>query len=745
MNRFKLLIIVILSLCIVLSGCSENKGGRADQEARSTDVTGIGNTDGQSGPGFFARIDGISSGFGKDDEFANELMKQLDDASNEEKAEILMGLADDMTYAQTAGFLTDDMMITAGQAVKAYPHPLLLNNYSSMLYAKGYMEDALYFYRVALEQEPENAVILTNIANIYIELDDFNSAMNYAKRAISATPDFGPAYQAMTTIHLKNDNSILAAETMVKSAKNCFNDLTINHFDSFLSAVDELDPERDEYPLKEEYLTELYKMAAENVDIVKTNGGVDTPQSQVTLQAFPPVSDADSLIKAGRSLVTEMNKLENRMLELSAEPMPDPKPDLNMEFNGKSASFPVNKNLRQIYALKVLDSFYRFKMQQIDQKYESEISKLREELYTQSGEVYEKYDKKIGELTDKISSGEFIGAALDSIEEEDDSSFIGESKSMMKAAVEIGKLNVEKCTQVFNLDNRFYGQILPQMRDKYSEEKQVVEEYWLKMGGLLKYVTDPYEFNYWNRNREQYILEWSDNYLSLLSSNSEELRFHKMDIKNEEYILAQTQAAGSQSEAAMPPPEVSDSGGTGLEGPEMEEQAISKFPERSDMGSLSAEFGFFGYNASAEFDGETLKVGYDTPSTRKEWSYNTLDGSRGTCTAYGVKAEANTEWFTNKAIQKGLKASGKLGKFANSLGKIGFGFSNGTKEGDYTVMSASGEVIERGRIRIRESSGSVGDFGAGRKVEVKKPLMTGIATISKSTKYSFKFVSYESN
>ena len=40
---------------------------------------------------------------------------------------------------------------------------------------------------------------------------------------------------------------------MVKSAKHCFNDITIHHFDSFLEAVAELDPEVDEYPLIDVY------------------------------------------------------------------------------------------------------------------------------------------------------------------------------------------------------------------------------------------------------------------------------------------------------------------------------------------------------------------------------------------------------------------------------------------------------------------------------------------------------------
>ena len=96
------------------------------------------------------------------------------------------------------------------------------------------------------------------------------------------------------------------------------------------------------------------------------------------------------------------------------------------------------------------------------------------------------------------------------------------------------------------------------MRNKYDEEKRVLEEYRLKMGGLLKYVTDEYEFINWNREREQYILEWCRNYLSHLSNASEELRFEKLDIELQKDFRAhiETGTAGTPPEdesGSMPP------------------------------------------------------------------------------------------------------------------------------------------------------------------------------------------------
>ena len=164
---------------------------------------------------FIEKVDDAILGFSLED-IESERAKEFMNASAEKQSELAMELADDIARANFMGVSNDEIMGLAGTAVKAYPHPLLLNNFATMVLEEWGPEEALYFYTLAAAQEPENPVILTNLANVYLELENYTEAKQYADLAVSASNDYGPAYQVLTTLHLKDENSQLAAETMVK-------------------------------------------------------------------------------------------------------------------------------------------------------------------------------------------------------------------------------------------------------------------------------------------------------------------------------------------------------------------------------------------------------------------------------------------------------------------------------------------------------------------------------------------------
>lgn len=202
---------------------------------------------------------------------------------------LALELADDMAMATTFGLINDEILAISHEAVMIYPNALLLNNYATMLNSVGHQDNALFFYTLALQQEPNNPILLTNIANVYLERENYEAARDFATQALQAMDDFGPAYQVLTTVHLHDGHYELAAETMVKSAKYNFNDGTMHHFDSFLEAVQQLDPTQDDYPLHKKFIDELYATASTQIDTLDINTTVDTPASQITLPKFPTI------------------------------------------------------------------------------------------------------------------------------------------------------------------------------------------------------------------------------------------------------------------------------------------------------------------------------------------------------------------------------------------------------------------------------------------------------------------------
>ena len=57
-------------------------------------------------------------------------------------------------------------------------------------------------------------------------------------------------------------------------------------------------------------------------------------------------------------------------------------------------------------------------------------------------------------------------------------------------------------------------------------------------------------------------------------------------------------------------------------------------------------------------------------------------------------------------------------------------------------MNKDGTIADRGIIYIRESGGTIGNFGKSERVVVRKSTITGLAIKEKSTKYKFGIGSF---
>lgn len=145
MNRIitKIIISIIIPI-LVFSGCS--------QEHESVDLGSN-----EEYVKFVGRVDGIIGSYDIDAS-ESEIMKEFKEASAERQTEIAMELADDMAMANFLGLSGDEIMAISGTAVKAYPDPLLLNNFAVMVLEEEGAEESLYFLTLAVGQEPENPV-----------------------------------------------------------------------------------------------------------------------------------------------------------------------------------------------------------------------------------------------------------------------------------------------------------------------------------------------------------------------------------------------------------------------------------------------------------------------------------------------------------------------------------------------------------------------------------------------------------
>lgn len=399
----------------------------------------------------------------------------IDGMDEEEKSRWALGIADHMAVATFYDIVDGSMLKTAGLAVSAYPHPLLLNNYAGMLRESSPL-DALFFYFSADALEPDNPVILTNIAMTFLDINDFGGAKNYATRALAENPEFGPAFQVLTICHLKDGNSLLAAETLMKSARDCFDDLSLRLFDDYIAEVGDLDvTEGEEYPLSEQQLEILYEIAKKYGDPERENSGADTPAAQIKIAPFPNFGSADGYLSSSEFLVGDSERRSSRLQKLSAESIPLQRGVFGKE--GGRGTLPVMKNMRQYYAYLVLESYYRFNLRELNWKLQQE-------------------DPSDKLLEDYVRAYMSRCASFRSVEHNLHLAFIRQTKGTKKDEAEwlrkgirfytacIGHMN-----DLLNITRQYTLKYLDYPQKKYGERKQLVEEFWLKAGGLMKYMT----------------------------------------------------------------------------------------------------------------------------------------------------------------------------------------------------------------------------------------------------------------
>jgi len=679
-------VILALSLTITLIGC-EDKGIIARGELEEYD---------QIAEKVDLQIEKLALGAS-----SSSLAKEFDKADDTKKAEIAMHLAADMAIAQTFDVITDDMLAMAGKAVKAFPHPLLLNNYAGMLADKGNAQDALFFYVEALNQEPNNPIFLTNIANMYIELDNYSAAKDYAHKALMTMDDYGPAYQVLTTLHLKDGNKELAAETMIKSTKLGFNELTIHQFDSFIDWVQSLTPGVDEYPLKKELLDELYTIARTYVDTLDVNGDIDTPDAQIKFKPFPTIGSANHLMRSEQYLTEENDKLQNKALEANDKGLALSAPYFNHlnRMPAREEEYPVLSNIRQIYAYRILDSYYNFKL--IERYYK--FSDINEKIHT----IY---------TDQEAASRNNYGPAIDEARM---------SQDYEKAFQLEGQMEKE----IFQYYKQYADSIIPEYQNLYKDTNQLLEEFWLKSGGLIKYFSDEDILDYFNAQREMTVFNYVGSPIKGLSDLAMLLNTRKLVVDVFQQGIEELEQI--KGEDTMP---------------DLGNPVIATYPDRKPLPvlptlpfALGLEGGIFGFSGSMSTNLDSFDFGLDSFAGGVGGQSSASDPDmKKAYILYPIKAEANLGWFKDiKSVKKAFDTTGKLGKVMGLTSKIGIGYLDSEREGEYIVSKEGKGFIDRGSVRVQEKGWDLWQLGKSEKVEVFKSYETGVVEIKKSTKYKF--------
>ncbi len=169
----------------------------------------------------------------------NALVNETEGMTGEEAGTYLMEQCGALPTLATMGFVNGEVIERAVAICMHAPTALSYNNAGLLFFCNKDTKNALTYYQAAERCDKDNPTILVNIAECFLEFGDHAAARRYAERAVSLAPDFGLAYQILTTLNLSEKRYAEAAETLFRSAETHFSEITAQQFFSLYLALEE--------------------------------------------------------------------------------------------------------------------------------------------------------------------------------------------------------------------------------------------------------------------------------------------------------------------------------------------------------------------------------------------------------------------------------------------------------------------------------------------------------------------------
>ena len=139
--------------------------------------------------------------------------------------------------AAEIGCVTGELIERAVASCMLCPSAVTYNNTGILFAYKNDMENAMKFYEAAEQMAPDNPTVQVNLAEYYFEKGNYAASRRHLNKAIAVAPDYGLAYQILTSINLAEGKPVEAAKTLFKSAETYFSNITAQQFFSLKTAM----------------------------------------------------------------------------------------------------------------------------------------------------------------------------------------------------------------------------------------------------------------------------------------------------------------------------------------------------------------------------------------------------------------------------------------------------------------------------------------------------------------------------
>jgi len=363
---------------------------------------------------------------------------------------------------------------------------VIVNNLACAIRAEGQLQDAYKLLSYANRLDPSNIDVLINLGNTCLDMEDLERANIWFRSVLDIDNDYGPAHEGLMLCYMAEKNYAVAMRHMIKAAKDCFTPAIQKVYDK-IRYLDNYEDIRDQV-LKDFPMSEIAKTYQRRRSTQVE--GVDEPANKLKIPAFPTYPDAlkfianvSSMHDFAMSILTPaLNELEEvAKIVKEAEQLFESFQSGGLEGllhsmgssgmagsddedRQDSLSFPVTSD-RELFTISLLGDY-------LDMKVDEYMDEMNEAMEKSNDPILQIGERSEREFESRGDSKEAWLSAMVNNK--------GNSLTLSNDTINNNKANLNQ-----HID-AFYRAVIP----AYNGIKPELEEYWLRTGGIVKYVGD---------------------------------------------------------------------------------------------------------------------------------------------------------------------------------------------------------------------------------------------------------------
>lgn len=425
-----------------------------------------------------------------------------EDINTLSKEQISSDMASMAAILQQFGYEKLSLALLAAAAEGNPIDPVVINNLACALRGYGEKQDAYKLLSFAYKLDPSNIDVLINLGHTSLDMEDLNRASAWFSEALSIDDEAGLAHEGLMLCYMAEENYPVAMRHMIKAAKQCFTPAIQKTYDK-LKYLKNYNDIRDQV-LKGFTLAEIAE-TYERPGRVEVNEGIDVPEVQLRIPKFPVYADAKTFInnvdamhdfamsilepgigqfneyleiaKSGEILESMQENGVKGILEALGIGISESSPQQTASMDGDTLSLPVT-NEREAFTVHLMGDYIDMK---IDEYTSEMLNGYEKKAYDPILAIHERNQREI--KSRGFNAEVWLREMANSF---------GNSGSLSNPTIRDNQTSINQHLEAF------YQAVLP----AYNGLKPELEEYWLRTGGVIKYVSDDKIFESLEKERK---------------------------------------------------------------------------------------------------------------------------------------------------------------------------------------------------------------------------------------------------